>query len=52
MDTIHLDILALNSGIPCHPIKKNIDDLWDFRREIYKWCLSDRGIKIIGQLDL
>ena len=31
---------------------KNIDDIFDFRREIYKWCLSDQAIKIIGQLDL
>ena len=28
------------------------DDIFDFRREIYKWCLSDQAIKIIGQLDL
>ena len=50
-DTIHLDILALNSEIPCHQIKKkNTDDVYDFRREIYRWCLSDKGIKIIGQL--
>ena len=31
---------------------KDIDDIYDFRREIYKWCLSDQAIKIIGQLDL
>ena len=38
------------NSLPSH--LKNINDLYDFRREIYKWCLSDRGIKIIGQLDL
>ena len=31
---------------------KNIDDIYDFRREIYTWCLSGQGIKIFGQLDL
>ena len=36
--------------LPSH--LKNIDDMFDFRREIYKWCLSDQAIKIIGQLDL
>ena len=36
--------------LPSH--LKTIDDIFDFRREIYKWCLSDQAIKIIGQLDL
>ena len=36
--------------LPSH--LKNIDDIFDFRREIYKRCLSDQAIKIIGQLDL
>ena len=42
--------LYYHISLPSH--LKNIDDWCDFRREIYKWCLSDRGIKIIGQLDL
>ena len=31
---------------------KNIDDIYDFRRTIYKWCLSDQAMRITGQLDL
>ena len=38
------------NSLPSH--LKHIDDLYNFRREIYKWCLSDRVIIIIGQLDL
>ena len=43
---------TLWNSLPSH--LKNIDDIFDFRREIYKWCLSDqaiRAIKVIGQLN-
>ena len=38
------------NSLPSH--LKDIDNIYDFRREIYKWCLSDQAIKIIGRLDL
>ena len=38
------------NSLPSH--LKYIDDMHDFRQEIYEWCLSDQAIKIIGQLDL
>ena len=51
-DTTHLDIFSgskLRNSLPSH--LKNTDDIHDFRRELYEWCLSDQAIKIIGQLD-